>query len=107
MLNQSKIMTFVATTQPHAARGFYEKVLGLRFVADEDYALVFDANGTMLRIQKTDQVSPPPYTSLGWQVTDIVASVRELGARGVIFERYGFLAQDELGIWSTGDGAKV
>jgi len=28
-----------------------------------------------------------------------------LDAHGVVFERYGFLEQDELGIWSAGDRA--
>jgi hypothetical protein len=28
--------------------------------------------------------------------------VRRLAAKGVTFERYGFMKQDELGIWNAG-----
>jgi len=44
---------------------------------------------------------------LGWQVPDIAAAVRDLAQAGVTFERYGFMQQDELGIWTTPTGAKV
>ena len=43
-----------------------------------------------------------------WQVADIAATVRGLTERGVSFERYPQLGQDELGVWSVPDGsAKV
>jgi hypothetical protein len=32
--------------------------------------------------------------------------VQELAGKGVIFERYGFIPQDDLGIWNAGT-AKV
>jgi hypothetical protein len=43
-----------------------------------------------------------PYTVLGWQVESIEDVVRGLTAKGVGFERYGFMKQDELGIWHVG-----
>lgn len=88
-------------------RAFYENVVGLGFVADEEFALVFDAHGMMLRIQKAREVSPAPYTALGWKVADIRAAVAGLRERGVSFERYGFLQQDDDGIWATPNGAHV
>jgi catechol 2,3-dioxygenase-like lactoylglutathione lyase family enzyme len=106
-LATSRVMAFVATSDAARARTFYADVLGLAFVSDVQYALVFDSNGTMLRIQKTDEVHPAPYTALGWQVDDIVATVRQLSQRGAVFERYGFMEQDEHGIWTTPDGSKV
>jgi catechol 2,3-dioxygenase-like lactoylglutathione lyase family enzyme len=102
MLGSSHIMAFVATTDAAKTRAFYEGALGLRLVSDEQYALVFDANGTTLRAQKVQSVVAPPYTSLGWIVDDVRAKVEELRARGVTFERYGGLEQDDLGIWSSG-----
>jgi catechol 2,3-dioxygenase-like lactoylglutathione lyase family enzyme len=45
MLSSSKLVAFAATTNALEARRFYEGVLGLRLVADEPFALVFDANG--------------------------------------------------------------
>jgi catechol 2,3-dioxygenase-like lactoylglutathione lyase family enzyme len=107
MLATSPIIAFAATKDPQGSRQFYEGVLGLGLVADEPFALVFDASGTMLRIQKVEQVSPPPYTTLGWQVDDIAETARGLAAKGVTFERYASMDQDELGVWSAPGGAKV
>jgi catechol 2,3-dioxygenase-like lactoylglutathione lyase family enzyme len=106
MLGNAKLMAFVAITDALRARAFYEGVLGLKLVADEEFALVFDANDTMLRLQKVEAFTPHPFTSLGWQVDDIAATIRDLVAKGVVFERYGFMQQDELGVWSH-DGARI
>jgi hypothetical protein len=52
--------------------------------------------------------SPLPHTVVGWEVGDIASRVQALGARGVAFQRYDFLEQDALGIWSApGSTAKV
>jgi catechol 2,3-dioxygenase-like lactoylglutathione lyase family enzyme len=107
MLSSSSVIAFAATKDPQRARQFYEDVLGLGLVADEPFALVFDANGTMLRIQKVEHVSPPPYTTLGWHVDDISETVRGLAAKGVTFERYPGLDEDELGVWTSPAGARV
>jgi len=108
MLGSTKIVAFVPTRDAGKARTFYEGVLGLRFVSDDGFALVFDANGIMVRVAKV----PPPFTPaqftiLGWQVTEIEKVVAGLQGKGVQFERYGFLQQDKLGIWTTPTGEKV
>jgi catechol 2,3-dioxygenase-like lactoylglutathione lyase family enzyme len=107
MLGKSNISTFVATKDANRARKFYENILGLTFVSDDPYALVFDANGTTLRIQKVQDVSPVPYTTLGWHVTGIEGVVAELKANGVTFEFYDVIPQDELGIATFPGGARV
>ena len=107
MLNTSKIVCFVATQNPASARTFYEKTLGLTLMDDGPFALVFDANGTMLRVQKVEAFIPANHTVLGWQVPDIRAKTVELRKRGVRFERFEGLQQDESGIWTTPQGAKV
>ena len=107
MLENQPLIAFVATQNPAASRRFYEDVLGLRLVADEPAALIFDAAGTMLRIQKVDKLTPHPFTSIGWQVSDIHAAVAALVTKGVAFEKYEFLSQDEHGIWVAPDGSGV
>ena len=107
MLNKSKIIGFVATSNPTKARPFYEKTLGLTFVSGDQFALVFEANGTMLRVQKVDQVNPGKYTALGWEVDDIQREVDALSKRGVTFARYEGLSQDERGIWTAPGKAKI
>jgi catechol 2,3-dioxygenase-like lactoylglutathione lyase family enzyme len=107
MLESSKIAAFVATADAEKAKKFYGDTLGITFVSDDPYALVFDANGTTLRIQKVSEVSPKPYTTLGWHVSDIEKSVSELTEKGVTFEHYEGFGQDENGIMTFPNGAKV
>lgn len=107
MLDAANITAFIATTDPTRAIDFYRDTLGLRLVSDDAFASVFDCNGTGLRVQKVRELQPHPFTSLGWNVADIRAAVVELSERGVAFERYPFVEQDELGIWQTPGDAKV
>ena len=107
MLNTASLVGFVATAQAEAARHFYESVLGLVLLEDTPFALVFNSNGTTLRVQKVQQVSPAPYTALGWAVTDIRSAVRALAAQGVVFRQYEGLSQDAQGIWQAPSGARV
>lgn len=107
MLGGAKVAAFVATANPARAREFYGGTLGLQLLRDEPYALVFDSSGTQLRVQKVEKVQPPPFTVLGWQVANIREAVQRLSALGVTFERFAFLQQDELGVWTAPDGTHV
>jgi catechol 2,3-dioxygenase-like lactoylglutathione lyase family enzyme len=107
MLHTSPVIAFSATRDPERARAFYADKLGLKFVADEHFALVFEANGTMLRIQKAPSYTPLPFTQLGWQVANIERTVDVLSERGVVFERFDGFEQDERGVWTAPDGARV
>ena len=107
MLNSSNIVAFVPTKNAEQSRTFYEGVLGLRFVKDDDFAIVFDANGIMIRVAKMKDFTPAPFTVLGWQVSGIEDVVRGLQKKGVHFEIFGFFKQDELGIWTAPTGDKV
>jgi catechol 2,3-dioxygenase-like lactoylglutathione lyase family enzyme len=105
LLESASIMAFTATTDAERAKAFYRDQLGLKLVSDEHFALVFDAGGTMLRVQRVKEVRVAQYTALGWQVPDIAAKVDELEKAGVKFEHYGFPDQDEKGIWTAPGGA--
>lgn len=98
---------FLATANPDRARNFYERVLGLKFVADEWPALVFRVGDRMLRIQKVEQVNAAPYTAMGWDVADIRQTVRDMRAAGVAFQRFSGVNQDADGIWQSPGGALV
>jgi catechol 2,3-dioxygenase-like lactoylglutathione lyase family enzyme len=107
MLGSTDIVTFVPTKDTEKARAFYEGVLGLRFIKDDGFAMVLDANGIMVRVVRLKDFTPAQYTILGWQVHDIAKVVQELKAKGVHFEIFGFFKQDELGIWTAPTGDKV
>jgi catechol 2,3-dioxygenase-like lactoylglutathione lyase family enzyme len=107
MLGSTDIMAFVPTKDSGRARSFYEGALGLRFVSDDGFALVFNANGIMIRLVKTQQFTPVDYTILGWRVKGIEKIVTALLEKGVHFERFGFFQQDDRGIWIAPNGDKV
>ncbi len=107
MLGNCDVITFITTRDAARARAFYETVLGLRLLADEPAALVFDAHGVMLRIAKVQQVVRVPNTVLGWKVADIAATVEGLRQKGVEFQRYEGMRQDVLGVWTSPSGARV
>ncbi len=109
ILGGSKIVAFAPTTDPAKARAFYEGVLGLRLVEDaKPFALVFDANGTMLRVTTVGRFQPAPFTVLGWHVEAIESTVEQLAAAGVEFLRYpGLNDGDPRGIWTSPSGARV
>ena len=98
---------FLATANVERAREFYERVLGLEFVADEPPALVFRVGASMLRIQKVERVHATPYTAMGWAVSDIRRTVHDLCLAGVVFQRYEGMNQDDDEIWHAPSGAFV
>jgi catechol 2,3-dioxygenase-like lactoylglutathione lyase family enzyme len=102
-------IAFIPTTNAAAARSFYEHTLGLTFVSADDFATVFvvGPNRIMLRITNAPEFKPAPFTIFGWQVADIHATVAELAAKGVEFQRYGFLQQESDGVWNAPGGAQV
>jgi catechol 2,3-dioxygenase-like lactoylglutathione lyase family enzyme len=107
MLAQHPVMAFAATRDAVRARRFYEDVLGLRLISDEPWALVFDANGIMFRVQKVDDFTPQPFTTLGWRVPDLRAAIEALRQHGLRFERYPGFDQDERDIWTAPGGGRV
>lgn len=107
MLGDCDIVAFLATSDTATARSFFVDTLGLDFVSEDPYAIVFDANGTTLRVQKVEKVEPRPGTVLGWHVPDIQAAVKQLGNAGISFERYEGFGQDDLGIVTFPGGAQV
>ena len=107
MLQSSDVVAFTAATDLPRARAFYEEILGLTVVGQTDFACVFDANGTLLRVTAAPEVARAGYTVLGWQVTDIASAVAGLTAKGVVFLRYDGMEQDETGVWTTTGGDRV
>ena len=107
-LGNYNIIGFVTIVDVPRAKDFYQNTLGLRLIQEEPpFALVFEANGIMLRLVMAKERPPAHGTVLGWQVPEITATAKSLAQAGVSFERYGGMDQDELGIWTSPTGAKV
>ena len=107
MLTHSPLIAFIPTKDTTRARHFYEDLLGLRFISDDSFAIVMDANGTMVRIVRVEDFSPFPFTFLGWQVNDIHKIIAELARKGLEFTRYPYLEQSSDGVWTAPGGAQV
>lgn len=107
-LGKYNIIGFVSIVDVSRAKNFYRDTLGLRLVMEEPpFALVFEANGIMLRLGMAKELPPAHGTVLGWQVPEITATAKDLCQAGVRFERYAGMDQDELGIWTSPSGSKV
>src|SRR5882672_10359728 len=107
MLSDQKLKAFIPTTNPEKAKKFYEDTLGLTLLSEDKYAMEFNANGTFLRVTTVENLHPHSFTVLGWDVDNIGPLIEALVKKGVIFEKYDFLPQDKLGIWTAPGGTKV
>mgnify|MGYP001792562469 FL=1 len=107
MLESSDIIAFSWSTDLARAREFYEHALGLPCIEQNEFACVFDANGTTLRVTAVPEVAKPGYTVLGWRVDSIEETIQALAGNGVVFTRYDAMDQDVNGVWTTPGGDKV
>ena len=110
MLGSADLIAFVPTRDTGKARKFYEETLGLDFISEDPFALVFNARGTTLRIANVSGVKgfkAAPFTIIGWQVTNVSDTVGDLVKKGVQFERFPGMDQDAKGIWKSPSGARV
>jgi catechol 2,3-dioxygenase-like lactoylglutathione lyase family enzyme len=107
MLASGKIVGFVPVKDYDKARAFYEGKLGFDFVSLDQYALVMSVGGHKIRITKVPNFTPLQGTILGWEVDDIQSAATWLKNRGVALEKYPFVQDLELGIWTTPNGDRV
>jgi catechol 2,3-dioxygenase-like lactoylglutathione lyase family enzyme len=107
-LSSAELVAFVPSTDLERSREFYVDVLGLDAVEMTQYASVLRSGPTTLRITLVGgPFVPQSHTVLGWVVPDIAQALADLRERGVTTTRYGGMAQDALGVWTTPDGSKV
>jgi len=107
MLATAQITALVGTVKPEIAKAFYADILGLKFISDDGFALVFEGANGRVRVSRVPGVTPAGYAVLAFTVDNIEQVVDGLTAKGVIFARFGFFVQDARGIWTAPDGAKV
>ncbi len=107
MLSNSKLQTIILTSRLDKAEKFYTDVLGLAIKNRSDGALVFDVNGSDLRVSPVPSTTPTEHTVLGFSVPDVSDVVVALSGRGIVFERFDGFPHGPDGILTTPDGAKV
>lgn len=107
MLGSAPVTPLLGTMKPEIAKAFYGDTLGLKFVNDDGFALVFEGKNTRIRISRVPAMTPAAYAVLAFNSDNIEKTVDELTAKGVVFARFGFFVQDARGIWAAPDGTKV
>ena len=112
MLDTSKAYSGFAVKDIDATKQFYGETLGLE-IADLDVGapqplleLRLDGDRSILIYPKPD-LAPANYTILNFPVGDVEATVDELAAKGVTFERYDGFDQDEKGIDRSGPAGGI
>jgi len=90
MLSRAPVTTILPVKDMNRARGFYEKVLGLKplgFAADGNYIFACEGEATIALIIKPEGTKSQ-HTAISFEVKDAMAEVKELEKRGVVFEDY-------------------
>ena len=106
MLATASIIGFIPIHDMDSAEQFFAGKLGLRVVERGAFALVLvSANGQTIRCVPVPGAHPQPFTILGWEVSDIHASVQELRSAGVEPICYPHFQQDADGVWTAPDGS--
>jgi catechol 2,3-dioxygenase-like lactoylglutathione lyase family enzyme len=103
MLDRAEVMAFVPSSDLDRSLDFYGRTLGLELIGRDDYACQFEG----IRVTLVEEPARAPYTVLGWRVSDINATALALAERGVTFEHYDGMDQDELGVWTSPSGARI
>jgi catechol 2,3-dioxygenase-like lactoylglutathione lyase family enzyme len=107
MLTDKKLVGFLTTTDYDKARDFYEGKLGFEFVSVNNFALAMRSGENMIRLTKAETFTPSHGAVLGWEVDDVHATVLWLKSRDIATEKYGFVPDQELGIWTAPTGDQV
>jgi catechol 2,3-dioxygenase-like lactoylglutathione lyase family enzyme len=108
MLAKSNAFSGFAVDDLEKAREFYGETLGLEVELIDDPGLLnikLAGDRNVLVYPKGD-FEPATYTILNFPVDDVEAAVGDLAGRGVAFERYEGMEQDEQGI-ARGPGPEI
>ena len=107
--DNTKAYSGFAVDDIQSAREFYGDTLGIATeILDEENGLLslHLAGGRDTLVYRKPDFTPATYTILNFPVDDVDGAVNELAARGVSFERYDGIDQDDKGI-ARGNGPTI
>ncbi len=99
MFEHTKAFSGFAVDDLEKAREFYGETLGLKTSQEHGLMTLHLAGDRPTLVYPKPDFTPATYTILNFPVDDIGKAVDELAARGVQFERYDGLEQDEKRIF--------
>ncbi|MGA2740717.1 MAG: VOC family protein [Bryobacteraceae bacterium] len=104
ILESAKPAIVICTRDRARATAFYRDTLGLTVAYEDNFAAVFNIGGVTLRVSIVDDFTPHEHTILGFNVPDVAATAKALRDKGVAFNIYPRLSQDEFGVWTAPGG---
>jgi catechol 2,3-dioxygenase-like lactoylglutathione lyase family enzyme len=88
MLDESQVATRLPAQDLTRARNFYLEKLGLEPVEERPGGLLYHCGTGAFALYESAGIAAGTHTQMGWEVTDIFATVAALRSRGVLFEEY-------------------
>ncbi|MGV9677230.1 VOC family protein [Nocardia sp. NPDC003482] len=88
MLNNARVEARIPTQDLARARRWYAEKLGLEPVEERPGGLRYEGSSGVFCLFASAGASNGSFTQMGFYVDDIEATVRDLRARGVVFEEY-------------------
>ena len=107
MFAETKAFSGFAVPDLKEARAFLEANLGMKVSEQHELLTLHLAGGRDTLVYPKLDHEPATYTILNFPVDDVGAAVDELEQRGVRFERYDGMAQDERGISLDPNGPRI
>jgi catechol 2,3-dioxygenase-like lactoylglutathione lyase family enzyme len=104
ILEAAKPAIIICKRDRSRATAFYRDTLGSKLAYEDGFAAVFNKGGVTLRVSTVADFTPHEHTILGFHVPNVAATVRALREKGVTFNLYQHVRQDELGIWTAPGG---
>ena len=90
MLKDGRVAARLPAQDLERARSFYSEQLGLEPVEVREGGLRYVCGSCEFALFASAGAPSGEHTQMGWEVDDIEATVRDLRARGVVFEQYDF-----------------
>jgi catechol 2,3-dioxygenase-like lactoylglutathione lyase family enzyme len=106
MFEDTKAFSGFSVDDIPKARRFYGDTLGLRVSEENGLLQLHIAGDRDVLVYPKEDHTPATFTILNFPVDDVEAAVDQLAARGVRFERYEGVEQDDRGIF-RGEGPLI
>jgi catechol 2,3-dioxygenase-like lactoylglutathione lyase family enzyme len=99
VLDRANVATRLPAKDLNRAKAFYADKLGLEPAAERPGGLLYRCGSGVFALFESSGGASGDHTQMGFEVSDIVATVAALRARGVVFEEYdlpGLRTQDGI-----------
>jgi predicted enzyme related to lactoylglutathione lyase len=107
MLRTAPIRAYIPATDVKRARDFYEKKVGLTPKEVSEGGVIYECGGSEVFLYQTPNAGTSKASQAFWDVDDVEAEMKELKARGVVFEEYDLPGVSMKNGIATGGGAKT